>query len=89
MDEGFIRSLKHITEGEKESCMFVMQSFGKKLNSSKDFNFTSNEGTSWFLKGRHKGNCYQLFQEGWNQMESAVIANSNYPFKEHLKSAAP
>ena len=59
-----------------------MQSLGRKWNSSKDFNFTSNEGTCWFLKGRNKVNCYQLFQEGCNQMESAVIANSNYPFKE-------
>ena len=62
-----------------------MQSLGKKWNSSKDFNFTSNEGTCWFLKGRNKVNCYQLFQEGCNQMESAVIANSNYSFKELQK----
>ena len=78
-------SLEALSTLPKESCVFVMQSLGKKWNSSKDFNFTSNEGTCWFLKGRNKVNCYQLFQEDCNQMESAVIANSNYSFKELQK----
>ena len=31
-------------------------------------NVTSNEDTCWFLKCHNKGNCYELFQEDWNQL---------------------
>ena len=76
----------------KESFVFVMQSLGKKWNSSKDFKFTSNEGTWKTVTKETVINCFKKAAIKWNQLSLLIQITHFKNFQKkllELKSADP
>ena len=60
-----LEALKRITEGEL--CVCYAEPW-RKMSLMQRFQLYKQWRYCWFLGGCNKGNCYQLFQEGWNQL---------------------